>query len=99
MRKIHALYDVTPGSIWADQSAMGRTVLVTAIDGQHAICTILTNSHDVQRVVDDPSRGNPRDMRGTTCRIRLDRMRPTCDGYAFVTATGAHLAALLTPTP
>ncbi|MFC4588625.1 hypothetical protein [Sphaerisporangium corydalis] len=99
MRTIHAIYVVTPGSIWADQRALGRTVLVTATDTQHATCLTLTNSDDVQRVVDYPAYGNPRDMRGTTCRIRLDRFRPTSNGFAFVTANGAHLTALLTTTP
>jgi len=98
-KKILSLYAVTPGSIWADQQALGRTVLVEAIDGEHAICTTLTNSQEVQRVIDLPRQvtcSNPRDMRGTTHRIKLDRFRPTCKGFVFVTATGAHLSSRLT---
>ncbi|GAA5045578.1 hypothetical protein HNP84_002597 [Thermocatellispora tengchongensis] len=102
MSKIHAVHAVTPGSVWADQRALGRTVVVEAIDGPYAVCTTLTNSHEVQRALnlpaDYPLRGNPRDMRGTTCRILLDRFRPTSNGFAFVTATGAHLSTQLTAT-
>ncbi|MEW9527290.1 hypothetical protein [Microbispora sp. NPDC049125] len=98
MRKIQSIYAVTPGSLWADRSAQGRTVLITAIDGRHAICTTLTNSYDVQRIVNNPSLGNARDMRGTTHRIHLDRFRPTHNGFEFVTATAHHLSALLSGT-
>ncbi|WP_219504658.1 hypothetical protein [Nonomuraea ceibae] len=97
--KLLSIYAVTPGSIWADQQAQGRTIVVDAIDGTHAICTTLTNSHDVQRVIDLPCQitcSNPRDMRGTTHRINLDRFRPIRNGFAFVTATGAHLSPRLT---
>ncbi|TDE19708.1 hypothetical protein E1295_47600 [Nonomuraea mesophila] len=98
-KKIFSIYAVTPGSIWADLYAHGRTVVVEAIDGTHAICTTLTNSHEVQRVIDLPreiTRSNPRDMRGTTHRISLDRFRPIHKGFEFVTATGAHLSSQLT---
>ncbi|MFI7145112.1 hypothetical protein ACIBO2_09370 [Nonomuraea sp. NPDC050022] len=96
-KKINSIYVVTPGSLWADQRALDRTLLVEAIDGEHVICTTLTNSRDVQRALDLPVndyfRGNPRDMRGTTSRIRLDRFRPIANGFTFVTATAAHLSA------
>ncbi|MFI7469964.1 hypothetical protein [Nonomuraea sp. NPDC049646] len=98
-KKIYALDAVTPGSLWADMRAPGRTILVESLDGRHAICTTLTNSHEVQRVIDLPKEvtcSNSRDMRGTTHRISLHRFRPTCKGFVFVTATGAHLSSRLT---
>lgn len=98
-KKILSIYAVTPGSVWADLQAHGRTVVIDAIDGEHAICTTLTNSHEVQRVIDLPkeiTHSASRDMRGTTHRISLDRFRPTCKGFEFVTASGAHLSPRLT---
>ncbi|MCA2227399.1 hypothetical protein [Nonomuraea aurantiaca] len=98
-KKIYGLDVVTPGSLWADTRARGRTVLIDAIDGRHAVCTTLTNSHEVQRLIDlaDPDEhGTTHDMRGITRRILLDRFRPTSNGFTFVTATAAHLSARLT---
>ncbi|KAB8192587.1 hypothetical protein FH608_024105 [Nonomuraea phyllanthi] len=102
-KKMHGLDAVTPGSLWADRRAWGRVVLVEAIDGRHAVCTTLTNSHEVQRLINltaDPTAyANTVDMRGATHRILLDRFRPTANGFTFITATGAHLSPQLATRP
>ncbi|MEW1837494.1 hypothetical protein AB0392_06005 [Nonomuraea angiospora] len=97
-KRIHSLYAVTPGSIWVDLHRPGRIVLVEALVGRHAVCATLTNSQEVQRLLnlhaDGTAYWGTRDMRGAISRIRVDRFRPTSDGFAFVTATGAHLSGL-----
>ncbi|RBQ17790.1 hypothetical protein DP939_23300 [Spongiactinospora rosea] len=88
--------------MWADLRAHGRTVLVETVESDHAVCTTLTNSDEVHRLLNqaDPCH-TTRDMRGTISRIRLDRFRPTANGFEYVTSAGAHLSARVTtfPTP
>lgn len=76
---------VRPGQVWADNDrrAKGRTLRVDAIDGDKAVCTILTNSDAAQSNLD---RGDPWtvDMRGKTTRVALRRLRPSSTGYRFV---------------
>ncbi|WP_214110683.1 hypothetical protein [Acrocarpospora catenulata] len=98
-KKIYSIYPVAPGSIWACQSLPGRTIVVERVDGQHAVCTTLTNSNQVQRILDlgEAAHSYTRDMRGTVCRILVDSFRPTSDGFVFVTFTGAHLSKLADP--
>jgi hypothetical protein len=67
---------VQPGQTWADNDprSTGRTLRILAVTETHAIAEVLTG------------RG-ARDNRaaGRTTRIRLDRMRPTANGYRLVT--------------
>ncbi|GII01738.1 hypothetical protein [Planobispora takensis] len=96
-KKIQPTHPVTPGSVWRDRRDVfgRRTLLVEYIDGEHAVCTTLTNSSEVQRqldlAADHPKdnllRGNVRDMRGSLTRILVDRFRPTNGGFDFVTAS------------
>jgi hypothetical protein len=78
---------VEPGQIWADNDwrADGRTVRVDRIDGNKAICTVLTNRHTAQDQLDQhPNVVGIVDQRGKPTRIRLDRLRPTSTGYRLV---------------
>lgn len=73
-----------PGQLWSSSGIRdhGRLLRVDAVDGQHAMCTVLTNSNRVQREL-DMDRPNTRDGRGRAFRIRVDRMRPTANGYQY----------------
>jgi hypothetical protein len=78
----------------------GRTLRVVGIEPDKrghpcnpprsvAVCEIITHSADVQARVDgDTSRNGwtwkPKDRRGKTVRIRLDRFRPTTTGYRLI---------------
>ncbi|MFG1683534.1 hypothetical protein ACGFNP_25420 [Nonomuraea sp. NPDC049269] len=106
---------VTVGSVWACNSARewGRSVEVIAIRDDYAVVKTLTNSHEVQRGLDanerceraDAMRPFPNvfDRVGMTGRIRLHRMRPTANGYRYVTdaavVTNDALAALFAAEP
>jgi hypothetical protein len=80
-------HDVPPGSVWADndERVMGRTLRVGRIEGDVAICVVLTNSNVTQAELDRGVRG-VRDTRGRTTRISLRRFRPTSTGYRLVRA-------------
>lgn len=66
-------YGVAAGQIWADNDirSSGRTLQVDAIDGDHALCTTVTNT-------DLPV---TRDMRGKPARIKLTRFALNTRGY------------------
>lgn len=89
---------VKVGSVWADNypGNAGRTVKVTAIDGQHAVCVIETNAATAQARLDKGDSWS-RDTRGRTTRILLtafsDRARKS--GYRPAEAGLAEA----TPTP
>jgi hypothetical protein len=82
-----------------DPRQEGRTLRVVSInrgdracdtqDRPYVECVTITNSEDVQARVDgDTSRNGwtwkPKDRRGKTVRIRLDRFRPTTTGYRLI---------------
>jgi hypothetical protein len=76
--------EVTVDSIWGAYCDT-RTFRVDRIEHGYAICTILTNSYEVQRqlnIAEEDGRPiwNVRDMRGSVTRIRLDRFQPRRDG-------------------
>ncbi|TDD97724.1 hypothetical protein [Actinomadura rubrisoli] len=80
---------VKPGQTWADNDkrAEGRTFRVESIDGDKAICTVLTNTDVAQQQIDEyRGRSCPwaRDMRGKATRISLSRFKPTNSGYRLV---------------
>lgn len=84
---------VEPGQTWADcdKRAAGRTIHVDRIDGDKAVCTVLTNSDDTQKHLDAyelpgryPSGPILRDTRGKVRRISLSRFRSTSTGYRLV---------------
>ncbi|MFC4006862.1 hypothetical protein ACFOY2_06500 [Nonomuraea purpurea] len=77
-----------------DPRCTGRTIHVDSIDGDKAVCTVLTNSDATQRDLDaytkpgrNPSGPILRDTRGKVGRISLSRFRPTCTGYTTSTAS------------
>ncbi|MET8985880.1 hypothetical protein ABZW49_10565 [Nonomuraea wenchangensis] len=87
--------DVRPGQVWADndERSAGRTLRVDAIEGDKAVCTVLTNSDDTQKHLDAyerpgrsryPSGPLLRDTRGKVRRISLSRFRPTSTGYRLI---------------
>lgn len=93
-KKIQPTHPVTPGSVWRDRGDLfgTRTLRVERIEGEHAVCTTLTNSYEVQRQLtlaarrpQDSPLHNTRDMRGSTTRILLDRFRPTAHGFDLTT--------------
>lgn len=84
--------DVKVGAIYADNDprSAGRTLLIDAIDGDQAVCTVLTNSDEVQAYFDNTGpkpRWAPEDLkdrRGKQTRIRLARFAPTSTGYRLI---------------
>jgi hypothetical protein len=89
---------VKVGQVWACNSfrEWGRSVEVVAIRDDYAVVTTLTNSESVQRALDANERcrqegsqvlacPNAYDRVGQTARIRLERLRPTANGYRYVT--------------
>lgn len=85
--------NVRPGQTWADNDprCAGRTIRVDSIDGDKAVCTVLTNSDDTQKHLDAYNKPGryPRgpilkDTRGKVRRISLSRFRPTSTGYRLV---------------
>jgi hypothetical protein len=79
---------VRPGQVWADNDkrAEGRTLRVDAVFGATALCTVLTNSNNVQRTLDTGTArlyGNS-DRRGKRVQVAVRRMRPTSSGYRLV---------------
>jgi len=81
--------DVKPGQTWADNDArsVGRTLRVERIDGDKALCVVLTNTTQAQQQIDAyAGRSCPwaRDRRGKTVRIALARFRPVSSGYRLV---------------
>jgi hypothetical protein len=81
--------EVKVGQVWADNDsrAQGRTLRVEAIDGDKAVCIVLTNYAEVQESL-DLGKTNLRDARGKKVRIKLSRMRPTSTGYRLVKNVG-----------
>ncbi len=80
---------VKPGQVWADNDprSAGRTLRVEQIDGDKAVCVILTNTDETQRDIDNPpSRtwGLSRDRRGSRTRISLARFVPNRTGYRLL---------------
>lgn len=91
--------DVKPNQIWADNNprSAGRTLRVDRIEGTKAVCTVLTNTDEVQERVDGtyqqetfragasaPRGMYPSDRRGKEARISLARFKPTSSGYRLV---------------
>lgn len=79
--------EVRVGQVWEDNDhrCKGRTMRVDKIWFGIAVCTILTNSDEVQRLLDeghDWYRGQ--DSRGRRTEIAVRRMRPTSTGYRLV---------------
>lgn len=70
---------VQPGQVWADNDPRvpGRTLRVDAVEGEHAICTVLTNEPAYE--------GH---MPKKTTRIKLSRFKPTSTGYRFIENSG-----------
>lgn len=78
---------VRPGQVWADNDprVAGRTLRVDVIEGEHALCTVLTNAGGQQRLLENPpSWWRARDNRGKQTRISLRRFRPTSTGYRLI---------------
>lgn len=80
---------VEPKQVWqdCDKRAGGRYIRVDRIDGDKAICTVLTNRDSAQEQLDrQPDVVGIVDQRGRTTRIRirLYRFRPTSTGYRLV---------------
>lgn len=77
--------EVRPGQVWADNDprSKGRTLRVEEVDDVRATCTVLTNSDQIQALVDEGSAW-PSDTRGTKTRIKLRRFQPTSTGYRLV---------------
>jgi hypothetical protein len=77
--------DIKPGQIWADndERSAGRTLRVDRIDGERAVCTVLTNITVTQVELERGIKG-VRDSRGHTTRISLKRFKPTATGYRLV---------------
>jgi hypothetical protein len=67
------------GQTWADNDprSAGRTVRVDRIDGDKAVCTVLSNTESCVR-----------DMRGKQTTISLARFKPTKTGYRLVSEAG-----------
>jgi hypothetical protein len=89
-----------PGQVWADNDprVAGRTIQIAAIEGDVALCTVLTNSDADQRDIDLLGSHGPRgryvaggwvpgDRRGATTRVRLSRLRPTSTGFRLIEET------------
>ena len=82
--------DVKPGQIWADSDprSAGRTLRVERIEGDKAVCTILTNITEMQNALDECAEKGLRtwvkDMRGKTTRISLSRFKPMSTGYRLL---------------
>jgi hypothetical protein len=82
---------VKAGSVWTDNIRTGRSIQVERIEHDYAVCKTLTNSREVQRLLDVAPQGgfglNTRDMRGSIARIRLNRFRPVANGFTHFTDT------------
>jgi hypothetical protein len=79
---------VKPGQIWADNDKrqQGRTLLVERVDGDRALCRILTNRDVVQRDIERHYAAGMQDRHGKTVSVAVARMRPTSTGYRLVQA-------------
>lgn len=91
---------VRVGDVWACYSIRerGRTFRIDAVEDGYCYGIVLTNSDEVNRqlllAADNRAAGRPpyegsRDLVGAMVKIRLDRMRPTADGYYRMERTGA----------
>jgi hypothetical protein len=91
-KRIEPTHPVTAGSYWVDayNPEYGRIVLVVDVDGTHATVMTLANNRCLQSEIDQwdeiarserPIGNVPRDMRGRTARITLDRFRPIANGF------------------
>lgn len=69
--------EVKPGQVWADNDprSAGRTLRVDRIDGDRAVCTVLTDA--------DQRRSGAESTVGNATRISLKRFRPTSTGYRY----------------
>lgn len=70
---------VRTGQVWADNDirSKGRTVKVESVDGEHAVCVVLTNTDDQQDVLDRyPGQRiqGYTDRRGRSTRIAVRRL-------------------------
>lgn len=83
---------VRPGQMWADNDprAAGRTLRVDSIDGDKAVCTVLTNTDETQAYIDAPAskptymQSAYSDRRGKQTRVSMCRFKPTSTGYRLV---------------
>lgn len=92
---------VHPNQIWLDNDSRqkGRSLRIIRTDETHALCEVLTNSPNAQRLIDNQqprSHYVPRDMRGKTARIALKRFKPTSTGYRLATPPAAAIRDELT---
>lgn len=80
--------EVRPGQVWADndQRAVGRTVRIERIDGDHAIVTVLTAYRHATPGERARSVGKER-------RIRITRFRPNSTGYRLLEAPDKERAS------
>lgn len=83
---------VKPGQIWADNDlrSKGRTLEVISVYQSRiadsvAVCKILTNEEETQRLIDNPQGSYaPKDRRGKTTTIKVRRFKPTSTGYRLI---------------
>lgn len=77
---------VKPGQVWADNDprSEGRTLRVDEIDGEFAVCTILTDANPELRWAGAKS------TVGRATRIRLRRFRLVSTGYRYLRDAEAH---------
>lgn len=82
--------DAQPGQVWADCRSTGRTLRVDSTADGKAVCTVVSNSDEVQAYCDQywghwfpgvpaPAGKAYGDKRGTTTRIAIARF----DGRSF----------------
>lgn len=79
------LFSVQVGQIWADNDyrKSGRTLKITALEGNDAICQVLTNYDHVQEEL-DKGYWSYQDMRGTQTTIKVRRLYPNARGYRLI---------------
>lgn len=73
---------VEPGQIWADNDyrTKGRTVRVERLEGDTAVCTLLTPYTVSHRGPDRTARTTP----GREVRIKIRRLYPNARGYRLI---------------
>jgi hypothetical protein len=102
-RKTEPTHPVTAGSYWVDayNTEYGRIVMVVDVDDTHATIMTLANNRCLQGRIDlwaeiarseRPIGNVPRDMRGRTARITLDRFRPIAKGFVHLANGPRELA-------
>lgn len=82
--------EVRPGQIWADNDprSEGRTIRIEFVGSESAACRILAN----------PTAAHA-DRRGKITRIRLDRFRPTSNGYRLLGDSSGEPSITRTEAP